>query len=189
VHEQAVHAPPSERLLSPGDLVSIDVGVELEGWFGDFAESVLVPGPPDAAHVLRAAQRAVAVAVRASRPGVWWSAVARAVRAALASEGLMALAGYAGHGIGRALHEQPRAAYDARPGVPGDFLLLPGMVFTIEPVVVSPPGLVKVEEDGWTVSTSDGSPACHLERTIAVTRRSARILGLRGTCHSGAPGL
>lgn len=189
VNEQALHAPPGERRLRPGDLVTVDVGVELEGWLGDYAESVVVPGPAEPVELLRAAQRAAAVAIRACRPGVWWSAVARAVRASLASEGWMALPGYAGHGIGRALHEQPRAAYDARPGDSGDFVLLPGMVFTIEPVVVSPPGAVRIEPDGWTVRTADGSSACHLERTVAITRAGARVLGLCRSCRPAPSGL
>lgn len=190
VSEEALHAPPGGRTLRPGDIVTVDVGVELDGWYGDFADSVLLPGAePHVAALLAAARSAVAVGTRACRPGVWWSSVARAVRSALAAEGLMALPGYAGHGIGRALHEQPRAAYDARAGDAGDFLLFPGMVLTLEPVVVAPPGLVEVGDDGWTVRTADGSPACHAERMVAVTRAGARILGLGRECHPAAQGL
>lgn len=194
VGEDALHAPPGPRTLVPGDLVTVDAGVELEGWIGDVAESGIVAGAPgEELHLqrrlLRAARRAVAVAVRAARPGARWGEVARAVRATVAPQGLTVLAGYAGHGVGRTLHEPPRAAYETRIGGGGDFLLLPGMVFTIEPIVLAPPGRSHLAADGWTVRTSDGSPACHVERMIAVTRRGARVLGLPGRCFRALRGL
>lgn len=190
VNEEALHAPPGERVLAPGDLVTVDVGAELDGWFGDVAESRCLEGANEQARrLLRASRRAVAAAVLAAQPGARWSAVARGVRASLAAEGLMALAGYCGHGIGRALHEPPRAGYDARPATRADFLLLPGMVLTVEPVVGAPPGAVACAPDGWTIRIADGSPACHVERVVAITRRGPRILGLAGRRLRASSGL
>lgn len=179
VGEEAVHAPPGPRRLRPGDLVTIDVGVELDGWYGDVAESTVLPGGKSGGGaILAASRRAVARGVRACGPGVRWSHVARTIRAAAAEADLAVLPGYTGHGVGRALHEPPRADCQTRAGDAGDFLLLPGMVLTIEPILTTPGVRVEHAEDGWTVRTSDGSPACHIERTIAVTRRGPRVLGL-----------
>ncbi len=180
VNEQALHAPPGSRVLCAGDIVTVDVGVELDGWYGDVAETFVVPGGDGGAcPMLRACRAVVAAAVRACGPGVRWSAVARAVRSSAARYDLTVLAEYTGHGIGRRLHEPPRAGYAVRPGDADDFLLLPGMVLTIEPVLVSPPGGVLVGQDGWTVRTADGSWACHVERMIHITRTGASILGRR----------
>ncbi len=178
VNEQALHAPPGSRVLCAGDIVTVDVGVELDGWFGDVAETFIVPGGSDANwSLLRACRATVAAAVRSCGPGVRWSKVARAVRASAARYDMTTLAEYSGHGIGRRLHEPPRAGYAVRPGDADDFLLLPGMVFTIEPVLVAPPGGVVIGPDGWTVSTADSSPAAHVERMVHITRTGVSILG------------
>ncbi|MBK7404490.1 MAG: M24 family metallopeptidase [Phycisphaerales bacterium] len=182
VGEQAVHAPPGPRRLAPGDVLTIDVGVILDGWFGDVAESVTIPGDRGGgAELVAASRRVVAAGIRACRPGAWWSSVARTIRAAAAERELAVLAGYTGHGVGRALHEPPRADCQLRAGAAGDFPLLPGMVLTVEPILVAPGVGIERDADGWTVRTADGSPACHVERTVAVTRRGPRILGLPGT--------
>lgn len=178
VNEQAAHAPPNDRALRAGDLVTVDVGVELDGWHGDVAESGVVPGGGSAHEaLLRAARAAVAAGVLACGPGVRWSAVARAVRACAARHDLTVLTGFTGHGVGRGLHEAPTAGYDTRPGDAADFLLLPGMVLTVEPILAPPPGAVRAGADGWTVSTADGSAACHVERIVHITRAGRSILG------------
>lgn len=178
VNEQALHAPPGERALAGGDLVTVDVGVVLDGWYGDVAESGIVPGgASSAAALLRAARAAVAAGVRACGPGVRWSEVARAVRSRAASHDLTVLSGFTGHGVGRRLHEPPTAGYETRPAAADDFLLLPGMVLTVEPILAGLPGAVRMEPDGWTVSTADGSPACHVERMVHVTRTGRSVLG------------
>lgn len=178
VNEQALHAPPGGRVLAGGDLVTVDVGVVLDGWYGDVAESGIVPGGNSPTPALLGAARAsVAAGVRACRPGVRWSEVARAVRSTAARHDLTVLSGFTGHGVGRRLHEPPTAGYETRPGAADDFLLLPGMVLTIEPILAGLPGAVRLEADGWTVSTADGSPACHVERMVHVTRTGRSVLG------------
>jgi methionyl aminopeptidase len=183
VNEEAAHAQPGSRELAPGDVVTIDVGVELDGWCGDIAESAVLPGgKPGAEILLRACRRAVAAGVRACGPGERWSSVARAIRGVVAAEEFVVLPELSGHGVGRLLHEPPRAGYRIRSGDRDDLVLLPGMVLTIEPILAAAPGRVERKADGWTVRTADGSPACYVERMIAVTRSGSRILGLPGRC-------
>ncbi len=190
VNDQAVHAPPGDRILRAGDLVTVDVGATLDGWCGDVAEGLVLPGGDDGHEpLLRACRRAVAAGVRACGPGVQWSAVARAIRAAAAAEDCVVLPGFSGHGVGQRLHEPPRAGYRTAAGDRADFTLLPGMVLTIEPIVSRPPGGVVDDADGWTVRTADGTAACHVERMVAVTRHGARVLGLPGRCFRAADGL
>ncbi|MFG0244024.1 MAG: type I methionyl aminopeptidase [Phycisphaerales bacterium JB054] len=190
VNEQALHAPPGERVLAGGDLVTVDVGVVLGGWYGDVAESGIVPGGlSSAAALLRAARATVAAGVRACGPGVRWSEVARAVRSAAARHDLTVLTGFTGHGVGRRLHEPPTAGYETRPGGADDFVLLPGMVLTIEPILAGFPGKVQIEPDGWTVSTADGSPACHVERMVHVTRTGRSVLGRASSGRDAREGL
>lgn len=183
INEEVVHAPPSKRPLSAGDLLTIDVGVEAEGWFGDVADTFVV-GPAAADHpavVLRGALRAVvAGVVKACRAGGVWSDVTRAAQRVADERGVALLPRYSGHGIGRRLHEPPRAAFGIERGGDDDFRLWPGMVLTIEPIVVPRRTGVVTLADGWTVRTRDGSLACHAERVVAITRRGPRILGLRG---------
>lgn len=180
VNDEALHAPPGDRTLAPGDLVTVDVGVELDGWFADVAETVVVPGrdAPEAAALRLACRRAVAAAVRACAPGVLWSTVARTVRTVAARHDLAVLEGYAGHGIGRRLHESPAAGYAVRPGAASDFHLQPGMIFTIEPVLTRPPARARLQPDGWTLRTEGGAPAAHVERMVWVTETGCRVLGL-----------
>ena len=182
VNEQAVHTPPGGRVLVGGDLLTVDVGVVLDGWCGDVAESSIVHrGDSTSEALLRACRAAVAAGVRACGPGVRWSAVARAVRHRAARDDLTVVSGLTGHGIGRRLHEPPTAGYTTRPGDADDFLLLPGMVLTIEPVLAALPGAVRLASDGWTIATADGSRACHVERMVHITRVGRSVLG-RAAC-------
>ncbi len=208
VNDQIVHGiPASERRLEPGDLLTIDVGVELNGWCADMAWSRVVPGGvPEGAsgtgrrgeRLASAARAVVASAVGAIGPGVRWSAVSAIVQSEAERMGFDLIPGFAGHGLGRALHEPPRAKLERPPVVPGsadDFTLRPGMVLTVEPILVEP---IRVERilvesaqpeagrassaktvdlaDGWTVATGDGRWACYEERAVAVVRGGARVL-------------
>ena len=187
VNEDLIHAPPSDRRLVPGDLVSIDVGVELDGFFGDVAETRIVAPEAEKAkehesstlHArLRIAARAtVAAAIRACRPGVQWSTVARAAREKARAHGCRILPGYCGHGIGKKLHEPPHVIFEIEPGENDDFLLVPGMVLTIEPIVLASKSNAVLAADTWTVRSRDGSPGCHVEHMVAVMRDGVRLLG------------
>lgn len=185
VNEALIHALPSERTLRAGDLVSIDVGVEIDGFFGDLAQTVVVPGEDGVEDALRAehvilresARATVAACVRAMKPGVRWSLVAAEARATAARYGTRIVPGYCGHGIGRSLHEPPRVLFETLDGQAEDFVLLPGMVLTIEPIVVRTLSHVVVGADHWTVRTRDGASGCHVERMVAITRSGVCMLG------------
>lgn len=189
INEEAIHAPPSPRILRPGDIVTIDLAIRHGGWCADAARSVIVPGDSGAAppgtspgavsRLLNAARRAADDAALAMVPGAKWSAVASVAQAIAASQGCTLIPGFHGHGIGRALHEPPHA-WSAQRGPPEalapDFVLRPGMVLTIEPILtLSRPDTILLD-DRWTVLTADRSPACHEERTVAVTRRGPFVL-------------
>lgn len=171
LNEEAAHAPPGDRLIRPGDVVSIDAALRLGDWCADAA---VVVG--ESRGIAAAARGALAAALHELEPGRPWSAAAQAAAAAAARHGCTIVGEYGGHGIGRSLHEPPGAVF-VPPGKPfpseHDFVLRPGMVLTIEPIVVQGGGRLVTMGDGWTVLTADRSWAAHEERTIAVTRNGA----------------
>ncbi len=174
VNEQVVHGIPSSRALQPGDIVSIDAGAELRGWNGDSAITVVVP---DAARPAVISQRlelsrvtegslwaGIAALATASHLGEVGAAVQGYVEASGHEFGI--LRDYVGHGIGRRMHESPSVfnyrVSDAGPEV------RPGLAVAIEPMVVAGDAATHVEDDGWTVSTLDGSDGSHWEHSVAV---------------------
>lgn len=189
INEEALHAPPSPRILRAGDIVTVDIALRIGGWCADAARSSIVPGDPGAAppgatpesigRLLGATRRAIDAAIAAMAPGARWSAVAQAVGAIASSDGFSLIPAYSGHGIGRVLHEPPRA-WSARHPDPDrperDFILRPGMVVTVEPILTSGRPETIVLDDGWTVLTADRAPVCHEERTIAITRGGPVVL-------------
>lgn len=193
INEQVVHGVPGDRVLAPGDVVTVDVGVRLDGWCADAASSIHIPagGNDDdrSAALVRATRDALEHAIRAMAPGVKWSTIALAMESAAAAGGFGIVTEYVGHGIGRGLHEWPRVPAFAT-GFPGeDFVLEAGMVLAVEPIFVQhrpararggglPAHATRVflEADGWTVATEDGSWAAHEERTVVVTPAGGRIL-------------
>lgn len=195
VNEVALHGVPGERVLRDGDLLSIDAACRFEGWCADAAITVPI-GTVDAARrrLVETVERALAAAIAEIRPGRRWSEIAATIQAAAESAGFATVTGWTGHGIGRQLHEWPPAPATLTEAllVSEDFTLLPGMVLAVEPVfVLQAPSpqfqgcargvATRIGEDGWSVETLSGSPACHLEHTIAVTRRGAEILTSRGS--------
>lgn len=190
LNEQVVHGVPGQRRLANGDVVTIDVGVRLDGWCADAATTVIVGGPdaaePGHAEMLR---RLLAEAIAMIRPGVRWTAIARALEVGAGAAGLGIVTEYIGHGIGRELHEWPSVPAYATGFAGADFELAEGMVLAIEPIVTARgPGRARGRglpdhasrvclcPDGWTVATVDSSWAAHEERTIAVLASGARNL-------------
>lgn len=201
VNEVALHGVPGERVLRDGDLLSIDAACRFEGWCADAAITVPV-GTVDASRrrLVETVERALADAIAEIRPGRRWSEIAASIQASAESAGFATVTGWTGHGIGRQLHEWPPAPATLTEAllVSEDFTLLPGMVLAVEPVFVmqSPSPqfqgcargvATRIGEDGWSVETLSGSPACHVEHTIAVTRRGAEILTSRGCLEFGGP--
>ncbi|HYF15250.1 MAG TPA: type I methionyl aminopeptidase [Phycisphaerales bacterium] len=181
VNEEVVHAAPSSRIVRAGDVVTIDCAIEYKGWHADTAWTVAVDDRSGRASRLQAlAAGTLADAAAAIAPGVRWSSIADAARERVAREGCCLLAGYCGHGVGRALHEPPRLSFVSRDwSAPGeDVVLQAGMVLCVEPIIcegTSPPPLA-VLDDGWTVVTADRRWTAHEEVCVAVTRTGSRVL-------------
>ncbi|MGA0174952.1 MAG: type I methionyl aminopeptidase [Phycisphaerales bacterium] len=193
VNEVALHGVPGERVLRDGDLLSVDAACRFEGWCADAAITIPV-GRVDGARrrLIETVEQALEDAIAEIRPGRRWSEIATSIQTAAESAGFATVTGWTGHGIGQQLHEWPPAPATLTEAllVSEDFTLLPGMVLAIEPVFVlqspSPSSqgcargvAVRIGEDGWSVETLSGSPACHVEHTVAITRRGGEVLTRR----------
>ncbi len=178
VNDEIVHGiPSSRRVLSEGDVVGLDFGAVLGGWYGDAARTVAVGRIPDAAsRLLDAAGAALAAAVGASRPGGRVGDVGAAVQTLVEGRGFSVVREFVGHGIGRRLHEAPQVPNFGQAGTGPE--LLPGTILALEPMVNAGGPEVELLDDGWTAVTADGSLSAHFEHTVAVTENGPEILTL-----------
>lgn len=178
VNEQLVHGIPSDRKIVDGDIVSIDFGVRLDGWCGDAANTFVVgPVAPNVRHLVDVTQNSLEMAVRMCRPGVKWSAIARAMQQYVEGEGFSVVRDFVGHGIGREMWEEPKVPnFVSRELELRDIVLEPGMVLAVEPMVNMGLATVEYAPDGWTVVTKDRLPAAHFEHTLAITADGVEVL-------------
>jgi methionyl aminopeptidase len=177
VNEQVVHGIPSTRALVEGDVLSIDMGAKLDGFFGDCAVTVPVGRvSPDAARLLRVAEEALFHGIDVVKPGARVSDIGAAVQQHVEANGFSVVREFVGHGIGSALHEEPQIA-NYGPAGRGP-RLSEGMVLAIEPMVNFGQAAVKVLADGWTAVTRDGGLSAHFEHTVVVTGTGCEILTL-----------
>jgi methionyl aminopeptidase len=193
VNDRLIHAVPSDEPLCDGDVVTVDVAVRLGGWCADVADCVVVGRGTSKSHAMvSGCHEMLEVALATMAPGVRWSQVAKKMQDVAQARSLGLVTGYAGHGIGRALHEAPIAPCGLEAGFVerGDFTLLPDMVLSVEPTVVSrPDGIRSVDadgfaigcrlvacSDGWTMRTESGAAGCSVERTVVITRSGCEIL-------------
>ena len=177
VNEQVVHGIPSPRKLASGDIVSIDMGARLDGFYGDCAVTVPVGDvAPEAAELLRVTEEALFHGLEAVKPGARVSDIGAAVQHHVEAHGFSVVREFVGHGIGTSLHEEPQIA-NYGPGGRGP-RLSEGMVLAIEPMVNLGKPAVKVLPDGWTAVTRDGSLSAHFEHTMVVTADGREILTL-----------
>ena len=177
VNEQVVHGIPSSRPLENGDIVSIDMGAKLEGFFGDCAVTVPVGAvSPQASELLRVTEEALFRGIDCVRPGARVSDIGAAVQQHVEAQGFSVVREFVGHGIGTSLHEEPQVA-NYGPAGHGP-RLSEGMVLAIEPMVNAGKPAVKVLSDGWTAVTKDKSLSAHFEHTVVVTRDACEILTL-----------
>ena len=177
VNEQVVHGIPSSRPLENGDIVSIDMGAKLEGFFGDCAVTVPVGAvSPQASELLRVTEEALFRGIDCVRPGARVSDIGAAVQQHVEAQGFSVVREFVGHGIGTSLHEEPQVA-NYGPAGHGP-RLSEGMVLAIEPMVNAGKPAVKVLSDGWTAVTKDKSLSAHFEHTVVVTREGCEILTL-----------
>jgi methionyl aminopeptidase len=175
VNEQVVHGIPSSRKLLEGDVLSIDMGAKLDGFFGDCAVTVPVGRVgPEAEKLLRVTNEALFLGIDAVKPGARVSDIGAAVQAHVEANGFSVVREFVGHGIGTELHEEPQIA-NYGPGGRGP-RLAEGMVLAIEPMVNVGDAAVKVLADGWTAVTRDSSLSAHFEHTVVVTGDGCEIL-------------
>jgi methionyl aminopeptidase len=178
VNEQVVHGIPSARPMVEGDIVSLDIGVRLNGFYGDSAVTVPVGRVgDDTAQLLRVTEEALERAIGQVRVGGRISDIGHAVQQHVESHGFSVVREFVGHGIGASLHEEPQIANYGEPG--RGPRMAEGMVLAIEPMVNMGRPAVKVLADGWTAVTRDGSLSAHFEHTVAVTREGALVLTRR----------
>jgi methionyl aminopeptidase len=179
LNEQVVHGIPGWRKIEPGDILKLDVGAIWEGYHGDSAVTVFVDGAPSkvAERLVEVTERSLEAGIQKLQPGGRLYDVGHAVQEVAEAAGFSVVREYAGHGVGRALHEDPQ--------VPnyGDIgrgpLIKPGLVVAIEPMVNVGDWRTRVLADKWTVVTADGSLSAHFEHTIAVTEDGPEVLTAR----------
>jgi methionyl aminopeptidase len=178
VNEQVVHGIPNRRALVAGDIVSLDMGVKLSGYYGDSAVTVAV-GPVDdeVRRLLQVTQDALVAGIAEVKVGGRISDIGHAIQRFVEAQGFSVVREFVGHGIGAALHEEPQIANYGEPG--RGPRLAEGMTLAIEPMVNMGKAAVKVLADGWTAVTKDGSLSAHFEHTVAVTKNGPDVLTMK----------
>jgi methionyl aminopeptidase len=176
VNDEVVHGIPAKRSLKEGDIVGIDCGAVVEGYYGDAARTLAV-GRIDSSRkkLLEATRQALDAGIAAARPGARVSDIGAAVEAIGVANGYGVVREFVGHGVGTALHEEPQVP-NYGPAGRGSTLQA-GMVLAIEPMFNLGGGEVTVDRDGWTVRTRDRSASAHFEYTVAIGTAGAVVLG------------
>ena len=178
VNQQVVHGIPNRTPLKAGDIVSLDMGVKLNGYYGDSAVTVAVgPVQDDVAKLLRVTQEALENGIAQVKVGGRISDIGHAIQAHVEANGFSVVREFVGHGIGASLHEEPQIANYGEPG--RGPRLAEGMTLAIEPMVNMGKPAVRVLADGWTAVTKDGSLSAHFEHTVAVTKNGPLVLTAR----------
>jgi len=174
-NSMVVHGIPGPYKLSRGDILSIDVGVVLDGWVADAARTFPIgPVSPIARRLLRGTEGALHAAVEQCRAGNRLGDVSHAIQRHVEGEGFSVVRSLVGHGIGRDMHEDPQIPNFGDPGKGPE--LEPGMVLAVEPMVTAGRHAVRMGDDHWAIFSQDGSLAAHFEFTVAITEETPRIL-------------
>jgi methionyl aminopeptidase len=176
VNHEVIHGIPSDKaVLKDGDIVSIDCGVVVDGFYSDRAMTYAVGKPTaEAEKLLRVTEASLYAAIQQAVPGNRLGDIAWAVQSMCEAEGYGVVREFVGHGIGKSMHEDPQVPNFGNPGKGPR--LKPGMVLAIEPMINAGSAEVKVLEDGWTAITVDGSLSAHFEHTVAITKDGPQIL-------------
>ncbi|MEK7688714.1 MAG: type I methionyl aminopeptidase [Deltaproteobacteria bacterium] len=175
VNEEVVHGMPSKRVLKEGDILSVDVGIECGGYYGDAAVTIPVGRISDEAdRLVRVAEASLKLAIEKVVIGNRLFDISYAVQSYVEENGFSVVRAFVGHGIGRELHEPPQVPNF---GVPGKGVRLKaGMVLAIEPMINAGGSDVVIMEDGWTAVTKDSSLSAHFEHTVAITEKGPYVL-------------
>ena len=179
INEAVVHGFPSTRALQEGDILSLDMGAVVDGYYGDAAVTLPVGRiSPEAERLLAVTRECLDRAVQAARPGGRLADISQAVQEHAEGNGFSVVRVFVGHGIGKALHEAPQIPNFVDAGQGRGPVLKPGMVLAIEPMINAGGPDVKVLEDRWTAVTADGALSAHFEHTVAITEHGPDILTL-----------
>lgn len=175
INDEAVHGIPGNRKIAEGDLVSLDLGLILEGFWADVGITVGVGKiSPEAARLIKVTEEALYVGIDKARPGGYLGDISAAIQRHVESSGFSVIRQFVGHGIGRQMHEDPQVPNFGRPGdLPR---LKPGMTLAIEPMVNAGSYEVYMKPDGWTICTADGSLSAYFEHTVAITEKGPMVL-------------
>ena len=176
VNDAALHGIPGRYRLADGDLLSVDCGAVLDGWAADAAVSFTI-GPPEPAdaRLIAVTQDALRAGIAAAVPGARVGDISAAIGAAGRAAGYGICTEFGGHGVGRAMHEDPHIPNEGPPGRGRG--LVPGLVIAIEPwFLAGGRDVYRIDDDGWTIRSGDGSRAAHAEHTVAVTEDGPQVL-------------
>lgn len=185
INEEVVHGiPATERRLAAGDIISIDAGVKLDGWFADMARTFPVAEvDPAAERLLAVTEAALSAGIDAARPDARLGDISHAVQKVAEAAGYAVVRQLVGHGLGRAPHEEPQVPNFGPPGK--GIRLREGLVIAIEPMVNEGTANVRTLADRWTVVTNDRKRSAHFEHTVAITDQGPRILTVLDESGSG----
>jgi methionyl aminopeptidase len=184
VNHQVCHGIPNERALKAGDIVNIDITVIKDGWHGDTSRMFIVgEGSIAAKRLCALTYEAMWKGIAKIRPGARLGDIGYAVQSFAESQGFSVVREFCGHGIGRKFHEEPQVLHYGRPGTLEE--LVPGMVFTVEPMINAGKREIRELGDGWTIVTRDRSLSAQWEHTVAVTETGFEVL----TLSAGSPAL
>ncbi|MDR1488780.1 MAG: type I methionyl aminopeptidase [Holosporales bacterium] len=178
VNDVVCHGIPGKYKLRNGDILNIDVTVNLDGWFGDTSRTYIVGKTSKLAeNLVEITKKALEVGIKAVKPYGCFEDIGRAIQHYVESNGFSVVRDFCGHGIGRELHEDPQILhYGDESPYATTTQILPGMFFTIEPMVNAGSHKIKILRDGWTAVTVDGSLSAQFEHTIAVTEDEVLVL-------------
>jgi methionyl aminopeptidase len=180
VNDEVVHGVPSGRKLRNGDLLKLDVTIQLDGFMADAAETIIVGDNPSAAssglgnRLAASAQRAFREAMQVARAGCRVQDIGRAVEKCVTADGFHVIRDLCGHGIGHTIHERPSVPNWPDPSASS--VLTEGLVITVEPIIASKSGRTTLAKDGWTVRTADRGLAAHYEHTLMITKDEPLLL-------------
>jgi methionyl aminopeptidase len=178
VNDEVVHGIPTRRVLQEGDLVSLDCGLILDGWWADSGLSIVCgDGSPEVSRLVDVTRTALELGIEQARPGNHIGDIGHAVQTYVEAEGYSVVRQYVGHGIGRNMHEAPQVPNYGAPGTGNE--LKPGYVLAIEPMVNAGSPEVRTLDDGWTVVTTDGALSGYFEHTVAITENGPEVLTVR----------
>jgi len=176
INEEVVHSIPGPRRLQEGDLLSLDIGMFLAGYCGDTATTFIVggEGSPEARRLMQAGRESLQASIEAAVMGNRLGDVSHAMQSVVERAGYQVVREYGGHGIGRAMHEDPHVPCFGKPGT--GVRLVEGMVLALEVMANAGGAEIDHKPDGWTVVTADGSLSVHYEKMVAITSRGTEVL-------------